>query len=362
MHSIYEDCSKGLTMLLNKYNIDTCSSLSIGNDAHGNLLKIRIDKLTIVSSFTDKFEMKYIYSKLKKIFNNRHKRYSIFYIKNKEDMPYRSAILIRSKCRRKPVILRIDYSPINKNTGGIRLDFHPQHLTSKKIDHLISWMNKQLGGLFHQLLSRAWITQIDIALDLYSRRLDDYIWGLQGSASAEPYDEPQGLPGIRVGSKRSKVHILCYEKINLGKDKDSSYHRNSKFINVNLSQHESFLRIESRYRPNAKPTSNYGNPLMLSHLNYMENAFNRLQIYSKDLAKELLEKGYVIKIPREPSINALKKRVLRDMNCSRLPRRVQKIFDSNRVYLFDIDAIWKRWPLYIKQLSSITDLTTSFTI
>lgn len=348
-------------MLINKYNIDTCSSLSIGKDAQGNLLKIRVDKLTVVSCFIDKTEMKDVYSKLKRIRKKIHKRYSIEYIKNKEDMPYRTALLIKSKNKRHPLLLRIDYSPINKNTGGIRFDFHPQHLTTKKIDNLLLWMNKQLGEIFYQLLSRAWVTQIDVALDLYSRRLDDYIWGLQGSAKSEYYNEPKGLPGIRIGSKRSIVHLLCYEKIYLEKIKEKSYQKKSKFVNIDLNQHEYFLRIEARYRPNAKPTSDYGKPLMLSNVQYMENAFKRVQICSKNLANELHEKGYINKIPREPSISSLKRRVLKDMNYSRLPRNVKRIFDSNRIYVFDKDVIWERWPIYIKKLSSIINITSTST-
>ncbi|UEG33318.1 hypothetical protein LL022_00485 [Enterobacter ludwigii] len=84
-------------MIINKHNIDTCSSLPIGSDVNGNLLKIRIDKLTIVSSFIEKEEKSETYKKLKKMRKRNHSKYYITHIQNKEDMPYRTALLIKEK-------------------------------------------------------------------------------------------------------------------------------------------------------------------------------------------------------------------------------------------------------------------------
>lgn len=168
-------------MKLNKRNIEFCCSLDIGMNTRDQKLKMRVDKLCVVSQFDKNTEMKITYAKLKRMRHKEFKQYRVQYILNKVGKPYRKALLIRGKKKHSPVLLRIDYSPINRNTGGIRLDFRPQHMESTKIDHLLSWINSRLGGIFYQLLAQAWITQIDVALDVYKCKLDDYIWGLERS-------------------------------------------------------------------------------------------------------------------------------------------------------------------------------------
>lgn len=53
-------------MLLHRSNIDICQSLNIGKDNDGHNLKIRIDKLTVVSDFLPEEDKREVYSKLKK--------------------------------------------------------------------------------------------------------------------------------------------------------------------------------------------------------------------------------------------------------------------------------------------------------
>ncbi len=322
-------------MLINKNNVDICSSLRIGNDGNDNSLKIRIDKLTIVSQFLKKEELKQTYSDLKKLRKRDNSKYLISYIKNKEEMPYRSALLIKEKKVHSPLLLRIDYSPINKKTGGIRLDFYPQHLTTKEIDKLLSWLNLQLGEILYSLLARAWITRIDIALDLYHRYLHDYIWELSRAEKTKYFNEKNGLPSVQLGSNRAKIHILCYEKIDAFKKKHMIHERSDNFVRVNFNKHKKFLRIESRYMPNSKPTSKNGNPLMLKDILKMENPFTRLQIYSVGLAHDLLKKGYISTIPNEPSLCALKCSIKEKIECSRTPRYVERVFKKHQITLFE---------------------------
>ncbi|QIZ52924.1 hypothetical protein DWG24_20360 [Dickeya zeae] len=347
-------------MLLNKKNIDTCSSLKIGKDKKGNPLKIRIDKLTIVSHFIRKEEKRKTYAKLKKIRQKKQNVYSITYIKNKEEMPYRSALLIKERKEHSPLLLRIDYSPINKKTGGIRLDFHPQYLTPKKIDRLLSWMNFQLGEILYHLLARAWITRVDVALDLYDRYLHDYIWELRRAGKPKYFNEEDGLPSVQLGSNRSRIHMLCYEKLDVFKKKHERYDKNTDLIKVNFNKYKKFLRIESRYMPNSKPTSKNGNPLMLKDILHMENPFTRLQVYSIDLANNLLKKGYILTIPPEPSTHALKYCIQRKMKYSRIPRNVQRIFNKHQIRLFDKHFIWQNWPICVNQLSGIFTIALAY--
>ncbi|MCI4002617.1 hypothetical protein MRO73_08625 [Dickeya dianthicola] len=347
-------------MLLNKHNIDFCSSMRIGKDNFGHSLKMRIDGLAIVSCFLNKAEKKRVYSKLRKMRKVNYKKYRVRYIKNKKGKPYRNALLIMGIKENSPVLLRIDYSPINHNSGGVRLDFHPQHLTASKIDHLLSWMNQRLGEVFYHLLARSWITRIDVAVDIYGCQLGNYIWGLERAGKTSYRNNKKTLPSVRIGSSRSILYILCYEKIDAHGSKQLTFREKSRFININLNEHRQFLRIESRYQPNATPTSKSGNALMLAHLLSMGNPFERLQVYSDDLAYELLTVGYIRAIPAEPSIAALKRSIMRNIQNSRLPREVIGIIVKHEIELFNKNKIWEQWSLCVERLSSIFNISSVF--
>lgn len=119
-------------MKLNKHNIEFCCSLDIGMNTRDQKLKIRVDKLSVVSQFDENIEMKKTYSNLETLNHDKKRKYRVSYIPTKERNPYHNALLIRGKKKKSPVLLRIDYIPKSRNTGEIRLDFRPQHLASKK--------------------------------------------------------------------------------------------------------------------------------------------------------------------------------------------------------------------------------------
>ncbi|EEP2640042.1 hypothetical protein R2132_004500 [Salmonella enterica] len=347
-------------MKLNRRNIDFCCSLDIGMNSRDQKLKMRVDKLCVVSQFDESIERKITYAKLKKMGYKEFKQYRVQYIRNKEGKPYRKALLIRGKEENSPVLLRIDYSPINRNTGEIRLDFRPQHMKSKKIDHLLSWINRRLGGIFYQLLAQAWVTQIDIAIDVYKCKLDDYIWGLQRSGKTAYFEKENGLPGLRIGSCRSLLHILCYGKVDANSGRKLVFRERAKFININFDEYQKFLRIEARYRPNTKPTSKKGNVLMLAHLSEMINPFERLRVYSKDLGDDLLERGFLCTLPDAPSIAEMKRYMLATMQCPRLPRKVDRLIAEYETELFDKHSVWTQWSRCVAQLSGIFSIASVF--
>ncbi|HHH0823552.1 TPA: hypothetical protein ACPZPM_003863 [Yersinia enterocolitica] len=349
-------------MLLNKRNIDFCCSLDIGRNNKEQQLKMRTDKLSVVSRFDNSSERKKTYNKLKKMRRNKFKQYRAQYIRNNEEKPYRKALLIRGKKKHSPVLLRIDYSPINRNTGGIRLDFRPQHMVPQKIDHLLSWIDRRLGGIFYQLLARAWVTQIDVAIDVYNCKLDDYIWGLDRSGKTAYFNKENGLPGIRIGSYRSFLHFLCYGKIDANSGRKLVFRERAKFINVNFDEYQQLLRIEARYRPNATPTSKNGNALMLAHILEMRNPFERLRVYSKDLGDELLKSGYLYKLPNAPSIADMKRYMMEAMQCSRLPRKVDRLIAEHEIELFDKHTVWTQWSRCVAQLSGIFSIASIFCV
>ena len=349
-------------MRLNKRNIDFCYSLNIGMNSRVQKLKMRADKLSVVSSFHNSEQRNITYNKLKKMRQKEFKKYRIQYIRGKAGKPYRKALLIRRKKEKSPVLLRIDYSPINRNTGGVRLDFRPQHMTPKEIDHLLSWINCRLGGIFYQLLERAWITQIDVALDVYNCKLDDFLWGLDRAGQTAYFDKENGLPGLRIGSCRSLLHILFYGKMNARSGGKLVYKEKAKFININFDEHQQFLRIEARYRPNATPTSKNGNALMLANLLEMRNPFERLRVYSKDLGDELLEREFLCTLPHAPCIAEMKRYMLATMQCSRLPRKVDRLIAEYEIELFDKRAVWAQWSRCVAQLSGISSIASVYCV
>lgn len=109
-------------MLLHRSNIDICQSLNIGNDNDGHNLKIRIDKLTVVSDLLPEEDKRVVYSKLEKMNQRSEKTYRVEYVKNKKEKPYRKSLNIYSRKNNSPVLLHIDYVPKHPNTGGLRLD------------------------------------------------------------------------------------------------------------------------------------------------------------------------------------------------------------------------------------------------
>ncbi|EBQ4835069.1 hypothetical protein T061_09595 [Salmonella enterica subsp. arizonae] len=349
-------------MSLNKHNIEFCYSLDIGRNTKDQRLKMRVDKLSVVSRFVKSSERKKTCTRLKKMRQKKFKQYRVQYIRNKEGKPYRNALLIREKEKNSPVLLRIDYSPINRNTGGIRLDFRPQHITPQKIDHLLSWIDRRLDGVFYQLLARAWITQIDVALDIYNCKLGDYIWGLKSSGKTAYFNKENSLPGIRVGSYRSLLHILCYGKIDANSGRKLVFRERAKFINVNFDEYQQFLRIEARYRPNAKPTSKNGNALMLAHLLKMRNPFERLRVYSKNLGDELLNRGYLYVLPNTPSITEMKRYMMEAMQWPRPPRKVDRLITEYEIELFDKHTVWTQWSRCVAQLSGIFSIASVFCV
>lgn len=343
-------------MLLHRSNIDICQSLNIGNDNDGHNLRIRIDKLTLVSDFLPEEEKKEAYSKLEKMNQRSERKYRVEYIKNKKEKPYRKSLNIYSRKKNSPVLLHIDYIPKHPNTGGLRLDFNPQHMTKVKIDELVSWINGNLGEIFYRLLVRAWVTRIDVALDVYNCELDDYLWGLKNTGKSTYYDTENGLSGVRIGSNRSLLHIHCYEKVNARRDRKLILKDRAKLININLDEHKRFLRIEARYKPGAKPTSKKKDALMLSQLLEMRNPFKRLQVYSNGLGKELLTRGCLTTLPKEPSVIALKASLRQQLGRSRLTALLAR----HKTVLFDEREIWNLWPRCVEQLSSIYSIASAY--
>ncbi|ELX50354.1 hypothetical protein SEET535_18028 [Salmonella enterica subsp. enterica serovar Tennessee str. 4535] len=119
------------------------------------------------------------------------------------------------------------------------------------------------------------------------------------------------------------------------------YSERSKFININFDEHQHFLRIEARYRPNAKPKIKK-NALKLTNLLEMRNPFERLRVYSNDLGYELLARDYLHTLPDAPSIAEMKRYMMEAMQCSCLPCKIDRLIAEHEIELFDKRTVWEQ--------------------
>ncbi|WP_446030152.1 hypothetical protein [Lelliottia amnigena] len=338
-------------MYINKKNIDFNISQKVGKDVEGRTIRMRIDKLTLVSNVESHHENNLIYEKLDYLSSRKYKKYRIQSIRGINGKPYRKAIIIRKKIKPSPLILRIDYFPINHKTGSIRLEFHPQHLTPKNIDHLVCWLNKKLDNKLNALLLESWITQIDTAVDIYGAQLEDYIFGLKNSETAKYFDKKYGLPGLRLGSIRSQLHIHCYEKIDGYRNEIISSMKRTSLMNIHPNDCDKFLRIESRFRPK-KNISSQDNRILLKNILQIDNPFTRLSVFDRKIALILYKKGFIRSYPCNPSLIELKSCIKSTEKISRLTQKHLHLVSKSEISLFDINMVWKSWPKCVSRLGN----------
>ncbi len=101
---------------------------------------------------------------------------------------------------------------------------------------------------------------------------------------------------------------------------------------------------------------------MLANLLAMRNPFERLRVYSKDLGDELLESGYLYTLPKTPSIAEMKRYMMEAMQCSRLPRRIDRLIAEHEIELFDKCSVWTQWSRCVAQLSGIFSIASVFCV
>lgn len=332
----------GTYMLLNIKNIETRPSINAGKSYHKHKLKIRIDKATLVSSFSNKNEKIKIHSALRNCNKSQNNKYIITHTKLKEGHPYKKAISILSREKIPSMLLHISYSPVNKNTGSIRFDFRPQHVNDNEFKELIKWMTSQFGNEIVKTISRSWITQIDVALDIYDCKLKDYSWALKNAGVSEYFHHKNGLPGLRLGSIRSKINILCYEKIYIRRREFNSLQSENGLMEVTNRNHRHLLRIEARVKPKITLKQKKEKALPLKEISSIDNPFLRLIIYSNHMQEELIKKSYLQYKLKTNDVLVIKNKMRKR---SKLSRHSLAVIDKNTIDLIDRDKLWEIWEL-----------------
>lgn len=353
--------------MLNIKNVEFNDSLEIGTSNFEHMMKLRIDKLALVSRFFNEEEKLSVLNRLDKLDEREWKNYKVERKTPKRLHPYNNAVCIFSK-KSGSMLVRIEYSPIAEGTGGIRFDIRPQQLSGKGVTRLLKWLGDRLGSTFFLLLARAWVTQLDVALDLYGCKLNDYVWGLHGSSVSESYENKMGLPGLRLGSPRAINSILLYEKVDakelnktdlvqVGKYITEKGRRKKEFfIKINEEEHAGFLRIEAKIQPESSGKGIRGQKvkgLMQDNLRSLMSPFLRLKVYSKALEGQLKNALFMHNRPDSNSVAAWVRHIREGGPKTRLSRKVKNIIEDNEIELFDKYDVWTHWDGCVAKLGDI---------
>lgn len=355
--------------MLNVKNIKINKGITVGQTYGRYPMTMHIDWLTAVSDYGSESESE----SEKGIFEARllllKKKLKGEYKVTRRNMdkrsgkkpPYRNGLHISECGTDSPKLLSIYTSPRFKNVGAISIQIHPQRTTGEGMDSLLNKLNAALGGLLFPILSRSWVTRVDIALDIYGCKLDDYYWWLSWAKAYEDFCEPYGLPGLQIG-KKSALSVNLYEKIDASDfkiqglkralfhvfDKDhrsKDRYRKERLIDLKKEQYPGLLRVEFRIQEKKNATGKYskaGKVVMLGSLKSMKNPLHRLKVYDRALMSDMFNEWYKVGRPDTNSSKGLVDLLSHDTG-GHLGRAAERIFERREVELFNANEVWSSW-------------------
>lgn len=358
--------------LLNKKNVEFSPSNKICDSYDWHKMMLRIDWLSIVSRFHSDAEKAEFVQKLLSLLEQECKN---FLVQEKSPRnakgtrhPYKYGLCISRNEPNAPMLAYLMWGPKAAGTGGFSIQFHPQHMTGKRMDILLKWLMARLGETFNHLLARAWVTRLDIALDIYGCKLNNYLWGVKYSSVYEDYDNKNGLPGLSLGASDSKLSALIYGKIDAtlfkriafperaGYVNEKGKRKREFFLEIDKEQHPQFLRVEMRVQPESAGPGKRGTrqkALMLSDLANLVNPFERLLVYKRKLEGELMNAVFTNNRPKTNGIKAWINVLRRGDSKGRLARKFSNLLSLNEVELFDKQEVWSFWSVCIANLGQV---------
>ena len=358
--------------LLNKKNVEFSPSDKICDSLEGHEMKLRIDWLSIVSRFHSEEEKSEFVQKLQSLPEREWKSYVVQKKSPRNATgtchPYKYGLCISRNEPDAPMLAYLMWGPKAPGTGGFSIQFHPQHMTGKRMDLLLKWLSDRLGETFAHLLARAWVTRLDIALDIYGCKLNDYLWGLKKSSIYKDYDNDKGLPGLSLGAFDSKLSVLIYGKINAaqferiavperaGYVNEKGRCKREYFLEIDKEEHPQFLRVEMRIQPESTGPGKRGcrqKALMLSDVIKLDNPFERLFVYKRKLEGELINAVFTNDRPKTNGIKAWVDVLRRGDSGGRLARKFSNLLSLNEVELFDKHDVWSFWPVCMAKLGQV---------
>lgn len=325
------------------------TSISAGYTMKQQKIKVRIDKLTLVSDLTNIKNKKTLADKLNNLERDdyyccKHK------YNNRMHKQYHRVISIWKRGE-KAKMLRIEHEPIGSKKGCIRFELSPQHFAEGELNAMLTWLaqDSRLGTLLYTLIFQAWVTRIDYAMDIMGAKLTDYHFGLKGAACGKMHETEDDFGGIRLGSTESSLFLALYDKetpdgevILAGKQ--------SAGLDVEVQAFSRFLRIEARYFPKGKRA------LMLKSLGNISDPLEHFIVYDRrlendvgldDLFRYLLNWMTLPEAMQKMSeyLQSGKKTDLRNYL-----DRIRRVLKKYEYQWFDKAEVWSLWPGCVEKL------------
>lgn len=347
------------------------TSVIVGHSERG-AVAYRIDKLSIVSGATkargchERFEA----AMLSLRSDDRFKVEPVYFNGSKKKI-YQHSIKV-SVAGNADQSLLIQCRPLGnrKDVGFARFELSPQHFLADDMTAMVRWLAAKcrIGQLIYRVLYHSWITRIDIALDLYGYKLDDFYIELakasKKSGEYRPFEdggEDMGT-GLYLGSIHSALSMLAYEKVAGEQDSRQDFQ---------IVPGSGLLRIEQNIRPKKLVTT-------MPNLNQIEVRFDRVVFYSRIMQhSKRLPAAFIRLLETYPFQVALGKYL--DDTAEALPptgdpmrksigtkrrkleRKIRKAAESYKVTMVTpdiLDGISTRWLEIVGQLGLMADPVT----
>ncbi len=239
--------------------------------------------------------------------------------------------------------ITLECLPISKNRSFLKLKLSPQHWRIDELNAMLLFIFGCINRKAITLLKKAYISRIDLAIDIDEHIMSDVIVGFDGirsghiTANTAPY-------GLKLGSDHSIFFLSVYEKYTFTGDKVPKG-TSKGVVRVKDEDVIPFTRFEIRHRPKK-------NKLLLSDLNSMNEFVSKLHIY---------DRGAVLTRARTHACfkTAISSMTLPEVwkayyaDTSRKGRKrkqkMMKILESNK-WNFGPERIWKCWPECVSKL------------
>lgn len=328
------------------------TDIRVGETLKGTPIKMRIDKLRIVSDTSNYASKQKLESRLDglkssdKFVVRRDNRNN----KGFHKVLYRKRLTCRYKDEQDAYIT-IQYLPLGWDSdepdkllkrGFFYLETSPQHFGSARMSAMLAWLAKaeNLGMMIYRVLDKAWITRVDVALDLYGYSLSDFYVMLEGVRKGESKVDDEGFRRLRLGSSSSEFYLACYEKVG-GNWVRLPGEGGGEYLRVVVADSPRFVRVEVRYQP--KTTG--GGKVRLSGIWHLDNPFDKVQMYGGDLALDRRMPDPIRDVLRQGGSfpEALTAIPGTEKEIRKIRRRIKSWLEDYRLPVFDTAFVWSRW-------------------
>lgn len=239
--------------------------------------------------------------------------------------------------------ITLECLPISNNRSFLKLKLSPQHWRIDELNAMLLFIFGFINRKAITLLKKAYISRIDLAIDIYEHIMSDVIVGFDGirsghiTANTAPY-------GLKLGSDHSIFFLSVYEKYTFTGDKRPKG-TSKGVVRVKDEDVIPFTRFEIRHRPKK-------NELLLSDLCSMNEFVSKLHLYDRDAVLTRARTHACFKTAiQSMTLPEVWKAYYADTSRKGRERKqkMMKILASNGRN-FGPERIWKCWPECVSKL------------